>query len=191
MTELNDYSGEFRPDLRYEDLSKDALLRLLRTYAKLFNGISGVWNTVNRKSMSIEEAFEKDLEVYKILVKKFHTPLLREAMNITGNDVLSLLKVFQMCPDGLDVFKPEFDIKNKDHVIVTFTQCPTLSYFERNKDEKAIAALCGTNGVEERTFKAYAEYINPDMRVTALKLPPRKGKDDICCQWEFKIEPNA
>jgi hypothetical protein len=187
MTELNDYRGEFQPDLKFEDLSKDALLRLVRTYAKLFNGISGVWNTVNRKRMSVEEAFELDFEVYEILVKKFHSPLLMKAMDFSGNDVLSMLKVFQLCPDGLDVFKPEFDIKNKNHVILTFTQCPTLSYFEKHGDDRAIGALCGRNGVEERTFNAYAKYFNPDMKVTALKLPPRKGKDDICCQWEYKI----
>jgi hypothetical protein len=26
------------------------------------------------------------------------------------------------------------------------------------------------------------------MKVTALKLPPRKSEEDICCQWEFKID---
>ncbi len=188
MAELDDYSGEFRPDFKFEDLSKDALLRLVRTYAKLFNGISGVWNTVNRRRMSVEEAFDMDLEVYKILIEKFHTPLLMEAMKISGDDVITMLKFFQLCPDGLDVIKPEFDIKNNNHVILTFTQCPMLFYFERHKDERAIAALCGKNGVEENTFNAYARQFNPDIKVKALKLPPRKSESDICCQWEFKIE---
>jgi hypothetical protein len=191
MPELNDYSGEFKPDLRFEDLSKDALLRLARTYAKLFNGIGGIFNTVNRKSMSIEEAFEKDLEVYEILLKKFNAPLIMECMNITGNDVVTMLKVFQLSPDGLDVIIPEFDIKNNNHAILTFTQCPMLFYFEKHKDDRAIKALCGRNGIEERTFNAYCRYFNPDMKVKALKLPPRETKDDICCQWEFKIEPKA
>jgi hypothetical protein len=26
------------------------------------------------------------------------------------------------------------------------------------------------------------------MKCKGLKLPPRKSKDDICCQWEFKVE---
>ena len=32
---------------------------------------------------AFEEAFEKDLEVYEILLKKFNAPLLKECMNIT------------------------------------------------------------------------------------------------------------
>ncbi len=32
MTERNDYSGEFDPGFDYEDLSKEALVRLVREY---------------------------------------------------------------------------------------------------------------------------------------------------------------
>src|SRR5580693_8685315 len=33
MVDRNDYSGPFDPDFRYEDLSKEALVRLVREYA--------------------------------------------------------------------------------------------------------------------------------------------------------------
>src|SRR6266508_2905777 len=33
MFERDDYSGDFDPDFRYEDLSKEALVRLVREYA--------------------------------------------------------------------------------------------------------------------------------------------------------------
>src|SRR5438552_17092086 len=33
MSDRNDYSGPFDPDFRYEDLSKEALVRLVREYA--------------------------------------------------------------------------------------------------------------------------------------------------------------
>jgi hypothetical protein len=33
MTERNDYSGAFDPDFHYEDLSKEALVRLVREFA--------------------------------------------------------------------------------------------------------------------------------------------------------------
>jgi len=33
-----------------------------------------------------------------------------------------------------------------------------------------------------------AHAINPKMKATPLKLPPRTSKDDVHCQWEFRIE---
>ena len=37
--------------------------------------------------------------------------------------------------------------------------------------------------------QAVAKYLNnPKIKVTPLKLPPRKSPDEICCQWEFKLE---
>ena len=36
MTELSDYSGELKPDLKYEDFSKEALIRLLQEYGRIF-----------------------------------------------------------------------------------------------------------------------------------------------------------
>ena len=33
MTDRKDYSGPFDPDFRYEDLSKEALVRLVREFA--------------------------------------------------------------------------------------------------------------------------------------------------------------
>ena len=33
MTDRKDYAGPFDPDFRYEDLSKDALVRLVREFA--------------------------------------------------------------------------------------------------------------------------------------------------------------
>jgi hypothetical protein len=36
-----------------------------------------------------------------------------------------------------------------------------------------------------------AKEINPHMVASPLKLPPRNSRDDIACQFEFKIEPAA
>jgi hypothetical protein len=30
--------------------------------------------------------------------------------------------------------------------------------------------------------------VNPYIGVTLLKLPPRKSKDEMCCQWELNLE---
>ena len=41
MKELKDYSGPFKRDLKYEDFSKEALVKLLQVYCKELLTISG------------------------------------------------------------------------------------------------------------------------------------------------------
>jgi len=191
MKELQDYSGPYRPDAKFADFSKDTLVKLLESYQRIFVGLMGMWNTVNRQRMSAEEAWRLDAEVYERQVWQFEMPLVTQAMNIHGDDVVTMLKYFQMCPDGAREGLYEFDqdIKNKNHAILTFTKCPSLFYLERHGDEQGIQTMCGPGGVEHRAFAAICKYFNPNMKCKALKLPPRKSKDDICCVWEFKVEP--
>ena len=187
--ELKDYSAPYNPDLKFEDFSKEALVRLIKAYRTIFVGLMGMWNTNNRKRMSLEEAFNLDAEVYERVLRKFYLPLLREAMNIQGDDVLALLKIFQVAPDGAggQFYEFEHDVKSPDHVVLTFTRCPSLAYFEATGTDKDVQCLCGPDGVEDRAFAQFCKLTNPNMTSTALQVPPRKNKDGICCKWEFKV----
>jgi hypothetical protein len=193
MEELKDYSGEYKPHLKLEDFSKESLIGLLKSYQSVFVGLMGMWNTANRERMSVEEAFKLDAYVYQRVVSKFALPLVTQAMNIQGDDVVTMLKYFQVAPDGAreGLYEFDYDIKNSNHAILTFTSCPSLFYFERKGSDKDIDCLCGPGGVEERAFIEICKYFNPNMKCRALKLPPRSSKDDICCQWEFKVEPKT
>jgi hypothetical protein len=189
--ELADYNVPYKPDLEFEDFSKDALVRLIKAYRTIFVGLMGMWNTTNRKRMDVEEAFALDAEVYERVLRKFYIPLLREAMNIQGDDVLALLKIFQVAPDGVggQFYEFDYDIKDRNHAVLTCTRCPSLFYFEAKGTERDVQCLCGSGGVEDRAFTAFCKLTNPKMKCQALQVPPRKTKDGICCKWEFKVEP--
>lgn len=193
MTERKDYSGDYDPTASFEDFSKEALIRLIQAYQIIFVGYMGMWNTVNRQRMGVEEAWNLDSEVYEKQVSKFEIPLVCDAMNIRGNDVVSMLKYFQMCPDGAREGLYEFrqEILGPNHAVLTFTRCPTLFYFEKKNSLKDIECLCGPGGTEDRAFAAICKAFNPRMQSRALKIPPREGEEAICCQWEFKVEEPA
>jgi hypothetical protein len=193
MEELQDYSGPYRPDIKLEDFSKEALVRLIWAYRRIFVGIQGMYLTVNRKRTDLEEAWDIASEAYEEVVKKFYNQQLKEAMNIQTDDVHALLKIFQLAPDGLGegFYECDYDVKSENEAVLTFKRCPTLFHFESQDSQADIQHLCGPGGCEDRAFVAICKTLNPRLKSTALQLPPRKSKDDICCRWQFKIESEA
>ncbi len=64
VTELNDYSGPFKPDLRFEDFSKEFLLKLIHSYEYAWLRMSGAWHTAVRKRLGNDAANECNLEAW-------------------------------------------------------------------------------------------------------------------------------
>jgi len=49
MAELKDYSCSFKPTAKYEDFSKDVLVKLLKEYQRAYLIILGEWDKVTRE----------------------------------------------------------------------------------------------------------------------------------------------
>ena len=196
MDELKDYSGEFDPDLRLPDFSKEALIRLLVSASKAYLGIDGVWTSLMRKKYGDRVAFDYDKEVWSTQGLALDIRRTVEPLNIQGEDIATVFKYLQFSP-GFSViyvgpppeFEPyvKFQLKNKNHGIMTVTRCNSLEYFERHKDSPLQKLAC--EEIDAPAFQWLANQFNSDIKVTPLKLPPRKSKKEIACQWEFKLEP--
>ena len=186
MEELNDYSGDFRPGLKLQDFSKEALERLFHATAKLYVGLDGLWHSLMREKFGEQMANELDSEIWK-RATALEVGRVREAMDIRGDDLVSFLKFLQVDPGaGGDVWPEcEWQLKDKDHAILTIKRCRGLDYYERHGDMAALLHGCG---IEEWGLQGAARLFNPKIRVTCLKLPPRQSKDDITCRWEFTVE---
>jgi hypothetical protein len=64
MPELDDYSGQFNPDMKLTDFSKEALARLLLAASKMYLGADGMWTTVIRNRFGDDVALECSKEVW-------------------------------------------------------------------------------------------------------------------------------
>jgi hypothetical protein len=192
MADLEDYSGEFRPDLKMEDFSKEALVRLWHLGASLYIGLDGLYYTLIREKWGEEKARELGAEIW--LRKGFASDLEvqrgRQAMNIWGDNVASLFKYFQIDPGAAGVLADcKYELKDNNHGIFTVKRCRPLEYWEKHGETRM--QKYGCEELDIPGFQRAAELFNPKMRATPLKLPPRKNKDDICCIWEFKVEPET
>ena len=186
MRDLKDYSGEFIPDLKLQDFSKDALVNLVDAASRDYIGIDGLWTSIIRKRYGDEVAFDCSKEVWD-------TGWLREAertvkaMGIDGKDIAALLKYLQVDPGFGAMFKVKCELINPNLGMATVLSCNTLLYAERHNEPELQKLAC--EELDVPLFTKTAQFFNPDMKVRVLKLPPRKSPDEIACQWEFRLEP--
>jgi len=185
MAELKDYSGPYKHDLKFEDFSKDFLIKMMTSWQRAYLRLSSLWYEKVMEKCGMEAADECNLEVW-LAVGQRVVPKFAKMGNIHSDTVLDALKIVQLAPDshvGSQLFAGDLDVKNKNHVIATTTKCAVLEFFEKAAPER-IEYFC--HKLEPQVMAAY--FNNPKIKVKPLKLPPRKSPEDFCCRFEFKLE---
>jgi len=185
MKELQDYSGEFIRDLKLEDFSKTALIRLYEAACKDYLGIDGIWLTLMRQKFGDDIAFSYSKEVWEPGTKG-EACRTREALNIWGDDVEAVMKYIQTSASLGGLFRIDCEMKDKNHGIYTIHRCNALEYFEKQRDEALLKQAC--YGLCIPYNQRSADWFNPKIKWTAVKLPPRKSKDEPACVWEITLE---
>ncbi|MFC1910918.1 DUF6125 family protein [Chloroflexota bacterium] len=185
--DLKDYSGDFDPNMKLENFSKEALIQLVRAAAKLYGGMNQFWYHSVEKKLGRETANDIQHEVWvNSGASQAEVRNVCSAMNITGDDVPSYFKFFQCTPINAAMIDMEFEVLDKNHGVLTCTQCAPLLSFEAQKDIATQKHMCEV--VEPHGFQIGATMFNPRMKTTPVKLPPRKSRREIACRWKFEIE---
>lgn len=185
--DMEDYSGDFRPGLKIDDLSKAALGRISRLGGAIYVGLGGVYYRLLKERLGESMAMELDREAWRRMALT-EIRLTAQSMNIHGDDVPALFKILQVNPagDGMAILSADYQLMNSKRGIVTYRDCQSLRYFEKHGETALYGHVCA--GIDMDWYNQCAHFVNPHMKVTPLKLPPRSSPDEIACQWEFKIE---
>lgn len=185
MAELKDYSGPFVPNLKYEDFSKEMLVKLLIAYSREINVLPTYWAEEVRKRLGVEAQKECLLSTWT-RIGKYETGWAMEAANIKGNDVEAYVKTCQLMGSFIqDYYRYEIDLKSKNDAILTVHYCPAFNAMEKG-DPAWLDWICNT--LELEGMKAYVKPVNPDIQVICLRAGPRNSPDQPHCKWEFKLE---
>ncbi len=186
MKELKDYSGPYIPNLRYEDFSKEVLVKLLKAYSRQINVLPSYWAEEVRNRLG-EDAQKECLLSTWTRIGKYETGWAMQAANIEGNDVEAYVKTCQLMGSfAQDYYRYEIDLKNKNHAILTVHYCPAFNSMEKAGDTAWLHWVC--NVLEMEGMKAYVRPVNPDIQIKCLRAGPRESKDEVHCRWEFKLE---
>jgi len=183
VEELVDYSGKFDTEFSHRKFTKETLLKLLNMYSEYMLRIDGFWYLTVMDKWGNEEAFDCDLRVWE-KAQLYETKTISSLLNIHGDDVVTVMKAMQASP-WMWIYDYEMDVKSNEHAILTIRSCPTLLSLEKEGKgrEKPICQV-----MEPKTMNIVAHYFNKNIRVTPLKMPPRKSKEEIPCKWEFRLE---
>ena len=183
MAEFADYSGEFDPNFSHERFTKEALLKLLKTYNEYMLRIDGFWYLAVMDKWGNDEAFDTDVKVWE-KAQLWEMKAISSALNIQGDDVTTLMKYMQVCP-WMWIYSYDIDLKNSNHSVMTINHCPTLISLEKEGTGRE-KLIC--QEMEPKVMSIMAHFFNPEIKVTGLKLPPRTSYSDCCCQWEYTLD---
>ena len=186
MAELKDYSGPFNPNLKFEDFSKEALLKIVKEYSRCYLILQGSWHSTLRERYG--DRANIDCDCYQWMTSgPANAHWLSRAMNIKAENVESYFKALQLDPSfPLALFDLEYELVDPNHGFITCKRCTALDAYEAEGTGHEII-MCHEE--EPATFAYAALYHHPKLIVRPVKLPPRKSKDEIACKWECKIDP--
>jgi hypothetical protein len=184
VPELKDYSGPYKPDLKFSDFSKEFLLKLMDVWQWAWKVKDDAWFAAVVKRFGVDATLECATEMW-VQVAETVNPKYAEIAKIKLNTVLDSLKCQQLPLDNQigKEYPTEVKIISPNRVIVTTKQCAALLDFEKSAPE-LIQPMCYV--MCPKITQKYV--INPKVKITPVKLPPRESPDEIACRWEYKIE---
>ncbi len=193
MADMEDYSGEYKPDFQFSDLSKEALVRLVESYQRIFQGLCVVAVEVAQEQLGKDEGQRMFNEVYRREMERFAVPLVRKALNIRDDDVISMFKYFQAAPDGTrggGMYEFDYEVKGKNDVTYVGKFCQNARHYEKQGDMDGMNRLCasGPGSFEHAAYEVLTRLFNPKMKMEWPLLPPRASKDAPFCKWRFWID---
>jgi hypothetical protein len=186
VAELKDYSGKFNPHIKLEDFSKNYLIKMMHAWSSAYLRMAELCNQAVMEKFGAEEALKCELAAYQ-KVADTTVPKIAKAAGIKVNDILDVIKVLQLCPDGplAGVYEAEYDIKDKNHVVITITRCRTLDFCEKYAPDR-VKTIC--HDIDIPINDAYVRALLPGGRLLPVRIPdkPRKDPREIPCVWEFR-----
>jgi hypothetical protein len=183
---MDDYSGPFHADFRYEDLSHQALVRLVREYAQAVHILDRSMCAAIGMSHGMEEMERLAIEEWRG-ASPVYGGRLRRIMGVEGNDVEAIFKVLQLDPGFphhyLDV---RYEVVDDTHGYFELAYCGALMDAEPWGD-KMVTGMC--HHIEDGTFDVTAQAINPKAHIRHVHRPPRAPSDRTPhCRWELVID---
>ncbi len=129
--EMNDYSGPYNPNLTFNDLSKDFILKLMQVWQYAWLHMTEAWYDAVKEKVDKETADVCETAAWCRIGERVN-PRFAKVANVELKTVLDSMKCLQLPLDNTTggLFPIQLEVINPNHVIWTIPQCQSLKFFE-------------------------------------------------------------
>jgi len=165
-----------------ESLSREEAIRTLKFLSGLAIAVDGLWFMAVEKATGYDRALKMDVEVWvgyaRVVVKR-----IRREFQINGTGLEALKEIISHDPMWWSMGEFRIIEDAPGRLAFEVRDCPSLLAMEKMGRERLTC-----EPVEGAYLEALAGAVDPRIRVEALKLPPRKSAEEVCCRWAFSLE---
>jgi hypothetical protein len=181
----------YNPEPEWAQYSKERLVKLaLGSHEYLLLAIES-WALAIVLRDGLDEMFAFNWDLWSETLLPAAKAIKARWMGISGNRVESFMKDIQVDATSFPgkAFELTFEMPEEEVGIFTFNKCVSVDQWEAlgrpDIAEKASHITCPASIIE--TAKMY----NPNMKVEILAIPPRVGKDEVCCKWRLSMRDES
>jgi Family of unknown function (DUF6125) len=165
-----------------ESLSREEAVKYLKFLSGLAIAVDGLWFMAAERAAGYDKALEMDVDVWvgyaRVVVKR-----IRRDFQIQGTGLEALKEIISHDPMWWSMGEFKIIEDSPGRLAFEVRDCPSLMAMEKMGREKLTC-----EPVEGAYLQALAAAVDPGIKVHALKLPPRKSPDEVCCRWAFLAE---
>ncbi len=182
---LDDYSGDFHPDVGLASFSRQALACLGREY--LLNGHlqDRVGLPLVARHFGVKEYLNFSIEEW-MAASPIYSLRMQRAMEFEGHDVSTVFKNLQLEIGAPHQFMDfQFRLDRPDYGEFWLAHCGALADVEPY-GEASVKLMC--HSIEDPTFDATAAATHPKMKMRPIHRPPRVPEGRYpACRWKVFI----
>lgn len=183
MSELNNYSTSFDPNLRFADFSREFLWELIKNWQWAWMHLDHAFFEQFIVRNELEDAFGMDIAMWLRVATRVN-PVFAEIAGIPIDNVVDCQKAFQLPLDNImgELWSTGIVFVDEYESVHEVSQCPALDWIEGHAPDQIIG-LCK---LDRQVVERYE--INMDVELTPVKLPPRNDKSEQPCAWRLKLD---
>ncbi|MFX1254699.1 MAG: DUF6125 family protein [Promethearchaeota archaeon] len=170
--------------MNFGEFSREDLIKLIKTYAKLWLAHDGCWFLAAEKKYGMDTAIELDTlswEQFTVIEAK----RIMETFKLPKNGGLETLKRALGLRLYASINVQEIE-EQKSHIIFRMKECRVQSARKR----KGLPDFpCKSVGLVEYT--GFAKTIDPRIKTECIACPPDPHPEDFYCVWRFSIEDSS
>ena len=155
--------------------------KLLELCSRSLYTVDGLWFTAVEQKYGLDVALELDVEVWRKLGQVQARRIVNTFAIKKDNLIQAIISVLQADPVML-VYKPQVAELTDSKAVLRCTDCPPQK--ARIRDGRG-EFPCKAVGMA--LFTAYAEAVDPGIKVSCLTCPPDAHPPQYWCEWQFEI----